>query len=435
MSGDRFSRLRAAGVDIEGALSLICCDCQHGPAAMRVSFHDHGAAVQQARAEQMLTSLVRLRYREYPVSLQVSSISTRFNFERGAQVGGSVKENVGLLYGNSLELSSQFSYAERPTITFGVMRGEEFVKRLLLPISLDALSLVARSGWRSGWVFRLAVQRMNEVSNAPSASGPTLRVAPDFEEFVECIQMFHQLLQSNHIRFVYRNRTDYISDPVPAEAVTGQDMVEAACAAVSLRKLPHEDAYALAKVERVLGLEFAEGNLPEAADRLRDLLHLTKDRGRFELVDATEEQVAWFDPERRRINLAIERRLAMGVMFHLSEGVQVPEEHAARGLVTTTRHADGRPFDWSTLLGDLQASRPLVLHSRRRRCRDDAEPALAAVQSAGWNDSDKGTDLDAADRELTAASRHRTGRSDNRSTEICTHRSCMASSVGCFQPL
>jgi hypothetical protein len=334
-------------------LSLICCGCQIGPEAMRVSYQDYGAAVQQARAEQMLTNLVRMRYREYPVFLQVSSISTQFNFEQGAQVGGSVKENVGLLYGNSLELSGRFTYAERPTITFGVMRGEEFVKRLLSPISLNALSLVAGSGWRSGRVFRLVVQKMNEVPNAPSASGPTPRVAPDFEEFVECTQLLQELLEGDHIRFVYRNRTDYISDPVPAESVTGQDMVEAARAAVTFRKLPHEDAYVLAKVERVLGLEFAEGVLPEAAERLRDLLHLTKDQRRFELADATEEQVAWYDPEQRRTNLAIERRSVLGVMFYLSEGVHVPEEHAVKGLVTTTQQADGRAFDWSTLLGDL----------------------------------------------------------------------------------
>ena len=49
--------------------------CQHGPKAMQVSYQDYGAAVQQSRSEQMLTNLVRLRYHEYPVFLQVGSIS------------------------------------------------------------------------------------------------------------------------------------------------------------------------------------------------------------------------------------------------------------------------------------------------------------------------------------------------------------------------
>ena len=46
-------------------------------------------------------------------------------------------------------------------------------------------------------------------------------------------------------------------------------------------------------------------------------------------------------------------RSMMGVLFYLSQAVEVPQAHRDRGWVTTTVDADGQPFDWSQVTGDL----------------------------------------------------------------------------------
>jgi hypothetical protein len=40
-------------------------------------------------------------------------------------------------------------------------------------------------------------------------------------------------------------------------------------------------------------------------------------------------------------------------MFYLSQGISIPEEHMAAGLVTLTRDQDGNPFNWEQMTGDL----------------------------------------------------------------------------------
>ena len=37
-------------------------------------------------------------------------------------------------------------------------------------------------------------------------------------------------------------------------------------------------------------------------------------------------------------------------MYYLSQGVQVPEAHISKGLVTVTRSSDGGEFDWQDVL-------------------------------------------------------------------------------------
>ena len=54
-----------------------------------------------------------------------------------------------------------------------------------------------------------------------------------------------------------------------------------------------------------------------------------------------------------RYELEIEPRSLLGALYYLSHAVQVPLEHEAAGLVTTTLTETDEPFDWGELTGDL----------------------------------------------------------------------------------
>ena len=166
--------------------------CQFGPKALEVGHAAYASAVRRLSDEQMLLNLVRLRYRETPVWLDVTSISTQFEFASSGEVSGAINENVGLggaLNPNSLGLTGRVGYSERPTITYNILSGEDFLKRILRPFSVDSISLIAESGWRGNRVFRLTVERMNALRNAPRASGPTPTKMPRFEAFLEAVNL------------------------------------------------------------------------------------------------------------------------------------------------------------------------------------------------------------------------------------------------------
>ena len=78
----------------------------------------------------------------------------------------------------------------RPSPT--LLAGEEFATRIT-PIPLDSVMLFEQSGWRADRLFLVAVQRINEVFNAPSANGPTPERQPDYEAFADLTERLERL--------------------------------------------------------------------------------------------------------------------------------------------------------------------------------------------------------------------------------------------------
>ena len=63
-----------------------------GPGAIQGSRSDYNLALRKTDDEQMLLNLVRLRYRDRPLLLEVSALNTQFSFRAGGQsAAGSVE--------------------------------------------------------------------------------------------------------------------------------------------------------------------------------------------------------------------------------------------------------------------------------------------------------------------------------------------------------
>ena len=67
----------ALALAVVGALTLLSAGCQFGPTALKLSHTQYNQALQESSAEQLLLNLVRLRYGEAPVFLEVGSVSRR----------------------------------------------------------------------------------------------------------------------------------------------------------------------------------------------------------------------------------------------------------------------------------------------------------------------------------------------------------------------
>lgn len=283
-------------------LGLILSGCAAtGPRALKSTRINYNLALQQSCNEQMLLNLVRLRYRDNPVFLEVNSISTQYSLGGSINAGASIKEAEPDSYSAGLNLS----YAEKPTITYIPLQGEKFVERLFSPIPVEHLILLYHSGWNVARIFRLCVQQLNELQNAPSASGPTPEFKPEFEDFYRATQLLRFLQQKRLLDFVYR----------PGEPPTPGMYLD----------------------------EKAQG-LPETAELLR-LLGLKPGRNFYPLTtDLTTKNV---------YSLRVETRALIGVLFYLSHGVEVPLEDEAAGKVTVTKTQEGKRFAWSSMLKDL----------------------------------------------------------------------------------
>ncbi len=359
-------------------IPLAAAGCQLGPAALKVSQAQYNDAIQQTSAEQLLLNLVRLMYRESPMFLEVGSVSAQFVFDQSVDLSGTLNENIGAQRGNpgSLSIGGSFGYAERPTITYAPLSGGDFVQRLLSPISVESVIMLTHSGWSVDRVFSLAVQEMNGLDNAGMASGPTPALAPDTSAFARCAELLRALQLDRRLTLEYEDRATPVSDPLPAYLITADAWIAASAAGARFRATEDGAAYVLTRTSPALILRFANGAAGSAdAAELRRILGLSPDQSRYDLVLGRKTGGGDTDAQGHHANIALHTRSLLGVMFYLSQAVDVPPDHRERNLVTNTVDAAGLPFDWSRVLGDV-----FKVHSRKTH----PDGAYIAVQHRGY---------------------------------------------------
>lgn len=127
--------------------------------------------------QQMLLNLVRLRYHESPVFLEINSISAQYAWEATGEAGAELSQQSAL---NLFTLGVAGKVAVQPTVTYSPLQGEDFAQRILSPVSLEHLMLLYRSGWSLKRLLAICVQRLHQVSNAARAAGPTPGRAPKY---------------------------------------------------------------------------------------------------------------------------------------------------------------------------------------------------------------------------------------------------------------
>lgn len=279
-----------------------------GPNSVKTGRADYNIAIQQTSNEQLLLNLVRLKYRDTPYFMEVASVSTSFDFTASASASATLPESTDKTYG----LGTGLSYAERPTVTYTPLQGDQFVKQLMSPIELNTVLLLYHSGWSVERIFRVLLQNINGLKNAPSASGPTPDRVPEYKEFCQVVK----LLRSLQIRGVLT-----MGRTTPAEG--GESFIE---------------------------LHIAE----KASDwdetkEFRKRLGLDAGLTHFRLT--TEVGTGGKD------RIAVVLRSLMACFFYISQSVEVPPEDEQSGLVTVSRDKQGERFNWQKLTKDLMRIR------------------------------------------------------------------------------
>jgi hypothetical protein len=280
------------------------------------------SAFQQTTDEQLLLNLVRLRYRDTPAFLEVSSISSQSRFEATVEAGAELeraKENLDLF-----TFGAGAGYATQPTITYTPLQGDAFIQRLLTPLTLEKLMLLYQSGWNVKRVFLLGVQSMNNVKNAPRASGPTPGRAPEYKDFLRAVEILHELERKGLVDIGYESQLGENASP-----------------------------------RLILQIDPKASNIAQIAE-LKRILNLDPSMSGYPIVYA---QVQHIRPQAEKL-IRIDTRSLLGIMYYLSQAVEAPDADLASGRITISKTEAGEPFDWDLLLGGIfkikvEASRPV----------------------------------------------------------------------------
>jgi hypothetical protein len=347
-------RARRTGSAVACALLLgLCAGCAFGPRALEKTHGRYNEAVREVDDEELLRNLVRMRYNERPSSLNVASIAAQYELSGQAEARpffiAPNPSNSNVIFRTfTAILPDVFAgAAERPTLSMVPGDDGTAVRQFLTPISADTLVFLTQGGWPVSAVVRLWVERLNGVPNASTTSNPPREVAVDFARFQRIAELLQSVQDHEWGSIVAEERVTELSGPLPDGAVTAAAAVEAAKNGLEYRPRDDGKTWVLVRRERRLAMQVSPGSevRPEILE-LESLLNLVPGQRRYEIV-ATIGGVP--DPLRvptaPSVALALAPRSTEQVYYYLANGVDVPAEHVACGLVPVSVDAEGRPFD------------------------------------------------------------------------------------------
>jgi hypothetical protein len=154
-----------------------------GPQTLPRDRLDYSDAVASSWQRQMLLNIVKLRYGEMPMFLDVSSVINQYTATGSA--------SATLIPGGNDEFGAGGSFSDRPTVTFTPLTGEKFTTSLLTPLSPVSLFSLVQSGWPVESVFQICVRRINGVPNISSGLVRS-QGAPEFQELLARMSSLQQ---------------------------------------------------------------------------------------------------------------------------------------------------------------------------------------------------------------------------------------------------
>ncbi len=316
-----------------------------GPAAVRSTRLRYNEAVRSTNDEQLLLNVVRLRYADTPVFIDLPNITSQFEASAGASDPG---PGGGQTTFGVVGLSGR----DTPTLSYHPRQGREIAKALLNPLSTDLFSVV-NAGARLDQFFWLTLNDINDVQNA--VRGTTLvPTAPDDNAlFLRGVRLLAEIDDRGgaEIGFSTSEDASAASDPIPAALVQGRDLLGAAQDGYVFRDRG-DGKVALHKREKELTLKIrAPFHLSPEAEELARIFRLTPGLRRYKIKSELQPDAESSSPAGvvAGDTIYLNIRSLLQIMTFLSKGVCVPAEHVASGVVPTTPGPDGLPFDWTRI--------------------------------------------------------------------------------------
>lgn len=268
-----------------GAFTLACglalTGCTHlGPRTIPLDRFDYSTAIADSWKQQTLLNIVKLRYMDLPVFVDVASIVSGYSMQTGVNLGGTVSSK-NAIQGNFAAAGAQAIYTDRPTVTYVPMTGEKFLHGLITPIDPKNIFFMLQAGYAADFILALTVESLNGVSNRSTTGGSVREASP---EFVRALQLLREVQAAG----AFGMRVE-------------EDKAKGASAVVFFRS------------------EDASPDIAEKAAEIRRLLKLPAEGQKYTLT---------YSPVRGAENeLAVNSRSMLQIMGAFASYLDVPEAH------------------------------------------------------------------------------------------------------------
>jgi hypothetical protein len=185
----------AALLAITGACSSI------GPDTVPRDRSDYAAAIGDSWKQQTLLNIVKLRYGDFPVFVEIAQVIAGYQLQTTVAAGFSAQNyipsavNVPAAIGGTAGIGA--TYIDRPTVIYAPLTGNEFIKKLMSPVPPSAVLFLLQSGYSATVVMPLTVESINGLNNESRRPGMSRPADP---KFVRLTQLLFELQQANALQ-------------------------------------------------------------------------------------------------------------------------------------------------------------------------------------------------------------------------------------------
>ena len=171
---------------IIAAISVTAC-FNIGPKTIPRDRFDYNEAISNSWKEQTLLNIVKLRYADMPLFVDISSVVSGYTLESEVNVLGS-RSSSGSLAGNSATVGGRATFTDRPTITYAPITGSQFNKSFMTPIPPRSILFLLQSGWSADMILPLTVDSINGLRSQISAGSRARSGDDSYYRVVELIR-------------------------------------------------------------------------------------------------------------------------------------------------------------------------------------------------------------------------------------------------------
>lgn len=274
---------------------LVVSGCSSiGPATVHHDRFDYNKALSDSWKEQTLLNIVRLRYADMPIFLEVASIVSGYTLEGSINLTGNVSsENT--VQGDFLTLGTGGRFTDRPTITYAPIKGDKFHKNFMTPVPPKLILFLLESGWPPEIVMPLTIEAMNGLRGR---SAVNVQGRPGSQDFYRIIQLISEVQGSGAVSF---------------RIIREDNNRESIIIFFYKEEVPEKIIEKKREMERLLGMD----------DQL-DQIKVT-----YGLLPKSKDE------------LALLTRSMLQMMIALSTTIEVPESHVAEHLTYPIRFQPG----------------------------------------------------------------------------------------------
>ncbi|MHC4850185.1 MAG: hypothetical protein ACYTEG_17285 [Planctomycetota bacterium] len=263
-------------------LLLLACS-SYGPKTLPRDRYDYSTAIGNSWNHELLLNIVRLRYLDMPVFLDVQQILAGYTLETTGSIGWSEADLT-----NGWSVGGTGRYTDRPTITFRPRAGALCSKNIMTPIEPRASLYLLQSGYSASFVLPLCIDTMNGLRNGSGTIAGASKTDPRFARAVELMALVQQ------------------------QGGFG----------MRIKKSPDDPRGAI-----LINVGRPDGT-PELRDAVRELnglLRLTS--------DLPEYKVQYSSGGGGTDTIAMQTRSVLSIMFELACQIDAPPEHVKKGYV------------------------------------------------------------------------------------------------------